>query len=140
MSRKHVHDRIDRLERKLTDAVTELAELRAWRDGHVCAPLSYQPVPIPNAVVNCTCATTGGWCPLHGSGWQQPYRIWLDSQPGMSYTIPVTSSTPFWTAANVCSGAAGAVSTFTVTQPTLRQVWPPKNPPDEPDMGVPALA
>lgn len=134
MSRKHVHDRIDRLARRLADAEAELAALRAWKESHACAPLSYQPALIPPAQA-CTCGATSGWCPQHGTGrWQQPF-IWSGDPHISTVTIPAGQ----WTAINT-AGAAPVTSTLTVTRPALRLAWPPKNPPDDPDMGVPALA
>ena len=52
--------------------------------------------------------------------WQQPYVI-TTNQPGV-WISPVTTTTVSASSANM----------------TLRQVWPPK--PDDPDIGVPALA
>ena len=84
---------VEKLRQELAEARADIAALRAWMQGHTCAPQPVWPAPA------------------------QPY--W---QPPYTWISPVTTT---------------AVSASGVNM-TLRQVWPPK--PDDPAMGVPALA
>lgn len=111
---------LEELRRELAEARADIAALRAWMQGHTCAQ-PYWPAPVqPSApwvmpytiTTPCTCGQTAP-CMLHGAT--------VTSQPGV-WVSPVTTT---------------SVSTSGVNM-TLRQVWPPK--PDDPDMGVPALA
>lgn len=144
MTKKDLAARLDALER-------ELAALRAWRDGHACAQTTtvYQPQVIPNAwEPPCTCGQTAMPCRKHPARFISTPVIWtgdpfpatyIGNAPGAVFTVTEPATTG--SASGLAWQAMQQMVTVDSAHPgKLRQVWPPKNPPDDPDMGVPALA
>lgn len=131
MKNRDLIARLGKLER-------ELAELRAWQAGHSCAQPAqpaawqwpWQKTGGGTLTPVCTCGTTIGPCMLHGG-------------VTVTYTTPDNIST--LTGTNVtASGSAWQASAatlyFNTGRAPLKQVWPRTNPPDDPDLGVPAIA
>lgn len=106
-------DTLKSLRAEVDRLTTEVTELRAWRDNHIC-------VPAAPVVRQCTCAngTTTTYCPVH-----TPSNVTIWHRPTMgaagcagvnfTYTVPNTATAQAWqipSGANIGAAAGGGAS------------------------------
>jgi len=107
-------DTLKSLRAEVESLRAELAELRAWRDNHLCAT----PAPVAQ---QCTCATSGSsaYCPVHTPS-NMTIRYWPTmgaagcAAGNFTYTVPATTTVQSWQLpAGACiGGAAGGAPVY----------------------------